>query len=223
MLRRTATAVVMSTALLTGGAVAQTTPMSATPMSTTPATSMTTGSKFMTDQAIGQFRMSKFVGLDVYGSEGQKVGDINEVLVDGTGNAQAVVIGVGGFLGIGEKNVAVPFSALQWVNTRPASMGAAGPATVPASSITGTSTTGPASTTAMNRSETTAGSTMPERTPSEEATYNGYPDHGTIPMTKADLQNAPQFKYYAETHSRTSAPSNPVTTPSTTTTPPATR
>ena len=46
--------------------------------------------------------------------QGEKIGDINNLLVAQNGSIAAVVIGVGGFLGIGEKNVAVPFDSLSW-------------------------------------------------------------------------------------------------------------
>jgi sporulation protein YlmC with PRC-barrel domain len=42
------------------------------------------------------------------------IGDINDLIVGQSGAIDAVVIGVGGFLGVGEKNVAVPFASLQW-------------------------------------------------------------------------------------------------------------
>jgi len=61
-------------------------------------------SKFLTEQGNSEFRASKFVGLDVYGSDNQKIGDISEILIDGSGTAKAAVIGVGGFLGIGKHN-----------------------------------------------------------------------------------------------------------------------
>ena len=40
------------------------------------------------------------------------MGDINDLVIDKDGKVSAIVVGVGGFLGIGEKNVAVPFSAV---------------------------------------------------------------------------------------------------------------
>ena len=49
-----------------------------------------------------------------YGADQEKVGSIKDVLMDHDGNAKAVVIGVGGFLGIGAKNVAAPFKSMQW-------------------------------------------------------------------------------------------------------------
>lgn len=70
--------------------------------------------QFLTQMSSDQWRGSKLVGLNVYGSDNQKIGDINEVILDRNGQAKAVVIGVGGFLGIGEKNVAVAFDKVQW-------------------------------------------------------------------------------------------------------------
>ena len=58
------------------------------------------------------WRASKLVGVDVFGPDGRKVGDVSEVLLDHDGRAAAVVIGVGGFLGIGRKDVALPYGAL---------------------------------------------------------------------------------------------------------------
>lgn len=49
----------------------------------------------------------------VYDPKESKIGDIDDVLVDKEGRITAFVIGVGGFLGVGEKDVAVPFSAVK--------------------------------------------------------------------------------------------------------------
>ena len=62
--------------------------------------------QFITQEKAGQWRASKLRGLNVYNNNNEKIGDINELLVDGTGKIQAVVIGVGGFLGMGEHDVA---------------------------------------------------------------------------------------------------------------------
>jgi sporulation protein YlmC with PRC-barrel domain len=61
----------------------------------------------------GDWRASKLVGLSVYNNNNESIGSINDLLTDKSGNIKAVVIGVGGFLGVGEKNVAVPFQALK--------------------------------------------------------------------------------------------------------------
>ncbi len=50
---------------------------------------------------------------NVYDPSDNKIGEIMDVLVDREGKATALIIGVGGFLGIGEKDVAVPFNAVQ--------------------------------------------------------------------------------------------------------------
>jgi len=119
MLKKSATLLLVSTMLTAGAAIAQTgSPSTSSPGST--AGSPQVGGKFITEQNQSEFRASKFVGLNVHGSNNEKIGDINEILIDRSGNAKAVVIGVGGFLGIGEKNVAVPFSSLEWVVDRPA-------------------------------------------------------------------------------------------------------
>jgi sporulation protein YlmC with PRC-barrel domain len=64
----------------------------------------------------GEWRASKLDGLDVYNTNNEKIGDISELIVDRSGKIQAVVIGIGGFLGMGEHQVAVPFEQVQWVD-----------------------------------------------------------------------------------------------------------
>lgn len=49
----------------------------------------------------------------VYDRNNTKIGDIKDVLVDRSGKINALIVGVGGFLGAGEKDVAVPFDAVQ--------------------------------------------------------------------------------------------------------------
>ena len=49
----------------------------------------------------------------VYDPGDNKIGEIQDVLVDREGKVAALIIGVGGFLGIGEKDVAVPFNAVK--------------------------------------------------------------------------------------------------------------
>jgi sporulation protein YlmC with PRC-barrel domain len=50
----------------------------------------------------------------VYDPSDSKIGEIEDVLVDRDGKVHALIIGVGGFLGIGEKDVAVPFDAVRF-------------------------------------------------------------------------------------------------------------
>src|SRR3981081_4578615 len=49
---------------------------------------------------------------NVYDPNDSKIGEIMDVLVDKSGKATALIVGVGGFLGAGEKDVAVPFDAV---------------------------------------------------------------------------------------------------------------
>ena len=53
---------------------------------------------------------------DVYDPSNSKIGKIDDVLVSDSGQVNALVVGVGGFLGAGEKDVAVPFSAVKWTS-----------------------------------------------------------------------------------------------------------
>lgn len=69
-----------------------------------------------TDQ---QVLASSLLGWPVYGQDAddqgrEQIGDINDIVMGSNGNATAAVIGVGGFLGIGEKDVAVSFDRLGW-------------------------------------------------------------------------------------------------------------
>src|SRR5262249_5308918 len=52
-------------------------------------------------------------GASVYGPEGSSIGSINDLIVGTDGKIDGVVIGVGGFLGIGERNVAVKWDKIQ--------------------------------------------------------------------------------------------------------------
>ncbi len=64
--------------------------------------------------AAGLWRASKLHGIDVYNQKNEKIGDIDDVLMDKDGKAKLAVLGVGGFLGMGEHNVAVNFSELKF-------------------------------------------------------------------------------------------------------------
>jgi sporulation protein YlmC with PRC-barrel domain len=77
-----------------------------------PSASVTQMGTFVQQQQATDWRSSKLVGTDVYGLDKSKIGSISDVLISSSGNVQAVVVGVGGFLGVGEKNVAIPFDAL---------------------------------------------------------------------------------------------------------------
>lgn len=58
---------------------------------------------------------SDYIGKTVYDQTGNNIGEVNDLIVSGDGNIEAVILGVGGFLGIGEKDVAVHTDAVQMV------------------------------------------------------------------------------------------------------------
>ncbi len=71
--------------------------------------------KFVNSQKSDQFLASKFKGTDVVGNDNEKIGDVSDILFDKDGKIEAYVVGVGGFLGIGAKDVALAPSAFQIV------------------------------------------------------------------------------------------------------------
>ena len=78
----------------------------------TPATapSTTQAARHMRDD---QLRASKLIGASVYDPNDQKIGTVDELVLNPDGKVADVVIGVGGFLGAGEKRVAVPMAELK--------------------------------------------------------------------------------------------------------------
>jgi putative membrane protein len=76
--------------------------------------------KYLTRQAPTDWTAEALIGRTVENSNGDNLGEINNVIINEKGNVVAAVIGVGGFLGIGEKNVAVPFDALDFRTLDPA-------------------------------------------------------------------------------------------------------
>src|SRR5882757_198340 len=84
--------------------------------------------KFIQAQGTDQWVFSKFKGTDVIGPDNAQVGDVNDVLFDKSGKIIGLIVGVGGFLGIGEKSVAIDMSAFQAVpaDTGSATTGAGG-------------------------------------------------------------------------------------------------
>ena len=84
----------------------------AVPFGFTPASSAT-NEQAITSLPSGAVPISDYYNQSVYDNQDNKVGDVNDLLVDKDGKISAAIVGVGGFLGAGEKNVAVPFNALK--------------------------------------------------------------------------------------------------------------
>jgi sporulation protein YlmC with PRC-barrel domain len=184
MLARYTIAAVAGSALLAGVAFAQT--PSATTNDKAGPPSTTTAASASSLQ--GDWRASKMAGLSVYNDKNESVGSINDLLTDKSGNIKAVVIGVGGFLGVGEHLVAVPFDKVKFVMEPVAYTGASN------TSGTGTpktsSNTGPATTTGA------ATTTAPAASSSKSNPW--YPDHAVFNATKDELKAMPEFKYSNE-------------------------
>jgi hypothetical protein len=146
--------IMISTALsglMIGGALAQTSPQTdPMPQATQPAgvkdaeraaqssPSMAGGSaRFINNQSTDQWLSSNFVGVDVVGPDNEKIGDIADILFEKNGQVIGYVVGVGGFLGIGAKNVALAPSSFEVVpaNAERATTGAAGSTAVRADDV----------------------------------------------------------------------------------------
>ncbi len=214
------------TALMAGSALAQ----------TTAPTQPAGPGQVMTQMPPDLMRGSQLMGIDVYGADNQKIGDIDEVLVDRQGKIHGLVVGVGGFLGIGQKDVAIPFDQVQWMSnqevqasatagqggygtntaggvtapTAPSAGGANQPSTTGSTAAGTTGSPGAAGTLgAAGSSGTTAGAGT-----ATAASDLNTPARAMVKMTKADLQNAPEFRYSADANQAGSAGNtNPPTAP----------
>lgn len=68
---------------------------------------------YVAKQSAGEISSSSIIGTKVKNDAGESIGDVNYVVLNSQGMITTAVIGVGGFLGIGEKDVGVPFAALK--------------------------------------------------------------------------------------------------------------
>jgi sporulation protein YlmC with PRC-barrel domain len=167
-----------ATSLMSSVALAQTSqPKVGAEISSVNATSTVSTTKWMTQETAGQWRASKLIGLYVYNDASEKIGDISELIVDRDGKLEAVVVGVGGFLGLGEHDVAIPYSQISWVDR---SVTASSTSTTPTTTGAGSRTLG------GQRGTFADGSSEGRRS---------YPDHGVLNMTKDQLKAAPAFAF----------------------------
>jgi len=110
---RVLTAVAAIPALATIAYAQTTTPPTApSATTTTTTTEATTTAPQWYQRQQGEWRSSKLVGSKVKNNAGDTIGDINEIVLTSDGAAAAAIIGVGGFLGMGEREVAVQFKSL---------------------------------------------------------------------------------------------------------------
>lgn len=178
MLMKSIAAGLAGTALLATVAFAQN-PTSTTDKSPPAASATTT-----TTSASGEWRASKMAGVKIYNEANENIGSINDLLMDKSGAVKIAVIGVGGFLGMGEHLVAVPYEKLKFVNE--------------AVAYTGTGTSGaPGAPGTMSKSTTTTGAaTGTDKTATTAPSGSKwYPDHAVFNASKDELKNMPEFKY----------------------------
>jgi sporulation protein YlmC with PRC-barrel domain len=129
----------------------------------------------------GTWRASKIIGLSVYNDNNESLGSINDLLTDKNGSIKAVVLGVGGFLGVGEHLVAVPFDKIKFVDQPVAYTGASAGPNAPGN---------------RPASSTTTGAANPNAAPATASKPNPwYPDHAVFNATKDELKAMPEFKY----------------------------
>lgn len=134
---------------------------------------------------VAQWRASKLVGVNVYNQEDKSIGEINEVMLDNSGKLVGFVVGVGGFLGMGEHEVLIPFDQLKFVN-EPMRTAVAAPSS--ASRLVAPGTATPAERPATTGAATTNAAVRDNK-------KKWYPDHAVLNATKEQLKAMQQFKY----------------------------
>jgi hypothetical protein len=70
--------------------------------------------QFLNEQKTDDMLASTIIGKSAYNSQDESIGEVNDLVTDRSGKILAALIGVGGFLGIGEKDVAVRFEDLKF-------------------------------------------------------------------------------------------------------------
>lgn len=164
---------------------------------------------FLRQEGLDLWRASKLSGVSIYGPDRQRVGAISDVLVGHNGGAKFVVVGVGGFLGIGTKDVAIPYDQVTFsdepivppmtanetalVGTVPNGTAASG-TMAPAGTMAPMASTGlgtPADTTDAipGAASSNAAASM------TAALSTTYPDHGSVTLTRDQLKSAPDFQF----------------------------
>jgi sporulation protein YlmC with PRC-barrel domain len=171
-------AALLSVAVVSGPACAQTAqPADRTAPAATTNPTIDSNTKMMLK---GNWRASKLIGLGIYNEANEKLGDINELILDKNGKVNAVVIGVGGFLGMGEHDIAVSMDKLTFVE-EPVRTSSTAPPTTARDTTTGAATA-------------PANKTTPPTARSADAN-DWTPDHAMMSGTKDQLKAMPQFKY----------------------------
>lgn len=164
---------------------------------TVTASGMGANMNFIPRRDPGVMRASELIGKDVYGANNEDIGEVDDVLINPNGQVIGVIVGVGGFLGIGETNVAVPMNALQF-KPREANRGTAGTAATTGTAGTGTTAPGAAGT-AAGAGTTASGSAGTGTMGTAGTTAGGAgaannADVIVLMVTKEQLNAAPKFQ-----------------------------
>lgn len=181
-------------------AVALTTAIAAPAFAAQPAadTNSAAQSKMPAQAQAGQWRASKMVGINIYGPDNKSIGEVNEVLIDRNGSVAGVVVGVGGFLGMGEKNVALKFNEVKWMD-QPAQASTVSNANPPVNTTQGNDVvTGTDTAANTNQGKGAQGTEPTDVTGSVRGIIRDYPDHGVVSFTYDQLKGMPDFHYASE-------------------------
>src|SRR5262245_11200468 len=87
-------------------------PQAQTPPTPDPAAPGSSAASTVTIDASKAMLATSVIGSSVFTAADENIGDINDLIVDNKGTVQAAIVGVGGFLGMGEKDVAVPLDKI---------------------------------------------------------------------------------------------------------------
>lgn len=134
----------------------------------------------------GLWRASKLDGVNIYNNNNDKIGAIDDVLIDHAGKSMAVVVDVGGFLGMGTHRVALRFEDVKFSDLPRNASASTNASDRPAVAISTSATTQP-NTGAVSANSATGAAIR--------ATNNMYPDHAILNMTKDQLKALPQVSY----------------------------
>jgi len=75
-------------------------------------TAQAAGGTYLTEQGADQVSANTYIGQSVYTGQNESIGNVTDLIMKKDGGLVAAVVGVGGFLGIGQKNVAVPMEKI---------------------------------------------------------------------------------------------------------------
>ncbi|GGE53894.1 hypothetical protein GCM10007276_33720 [Agaricicola taiwanensis] len=220
---KTLTAALIGSTMLAGAAMAQSgSPGTSAQPAGTPQGAGTTMSQnvemrdgFIVQQKEDQILGSNLMDADIRGANGEEIGEVEDVLLDREGRVIGVAVEVGGFLGMGEKEVAIPVDQLEFVtrdsNTAANAAGGNAASTSP--------TEGRASTAASNAAgaDAAAGNTAARNNPAAMNTpaagtnnadgtnasanannawnwSSSTLDHIKVNFTREQLEKAPEFQ-----------------------------